>query len=129
MPQLRPTILMPDLDAEVDDGEDPPLIEHHLTEHPEISRAYERYRPNWEVWSAEYRRRERIQAVYAELFRMHTQVRKQGEIVELVLGLGLLDWRSPAKGKAGPIRRHIVTARVDLHFDPATGMIQPRRCC
>ena len=55
--------------------------------------------------SAEYRRRERIQAVYAELFRMHTQVRKQGEIVELVLGLGILDWRCPDKGKAGSMHR------------------------
>jgi AAA domain len=124
MPQLRPTILLPDLTAGVNDGEGPPLIANDLTEHPEISRAYERYRPNWEVWSAEYRRRAAIQAIYAELFRMHTQVRKQGEIVELVLGLGLLDWRSPAKGKAGPIRRHIVTARVDLGFDPVTGIIR-----
>jgi len=60
MPQLRPIILLPDLHAEIDPDEDPPLVEHHLTEHPEISHAYERYRPNWEVWSAEYRRRERI---------------------------------------------------------------------
>ncbi len=124
MPPLRQTILLPDLQAKVADGEDPPLVTHTLTEHPEISRAYERFRPNWEVWSAEYRRRGRIQEVYAELFRMHTQLRKQGEIVELVLGLGLLDWRDPIKGKTVPIRRHIVTARVDLYFDPATGIIR-----
>ena len=124
MPQLRQTILLTDLEAEVDEGETPPLVAHALTDHPEIARAYERYRPNWEVWSAEYRRRERVQMVYAELFRMHTQVRKQGEIVELVLGLGLLNWRSPVNGTTAPIRRHIVTARVDLNFDPANGMIR-----
>jgi hypothetical protein len=124
MPQLRQTILLPDLNADLDEGEDRPLIERNLAEDPEISRAYMRYRPGWDVWSAEYRRRERIQAIYAELFRMHTQVRKEGEIVELVLGLGLLDWRSPVNGKIVPIRRHIVTARVDLHFDPASGMIR-----
>lgn len=124
MPQLRQTILLPDLEAEVDEGETPPLVAHTLTDHPEIARAYERYRPNWEVWSAEYRRRERVQMVYAELFRMHTQVRKQGEIVELVLGLGLLNWRSPVNGTTATIRRHIVTARVDLNFDPANGMIR-----
>ena len=38
-------------------------------------------------------------------FSAYTQVRKQGEIVELVLGLGLLDWRSPDKGKAGSMHR------------------------
>ena len=34
-------------------------------------------------------------------------------------------WIGAARSRAGPfpIRRHIVTARVDLHFDPATGMI------
>jgi len=52
-----------------------------------------RFRPGWEAWSAEYQRRSLIQSVYAELFRLHTQVQKQGEIVELVLGLGLLAWR------------------------------------
>jgi hypothetical protein len=124
MPQLRTTIRMPGINAKLDDGESPPLVEHNLKEHPEISSAYERYRPSWEVWSAEYRRRERIQVVYAELFRMHTQLRKQGEIVELVLGVGLLDWRRPGKGKASPIRRHIVTGRVDLQFDSVTGMIR-----
>ena len=55
--------------------------------------AFERFRPSWEAWLTEYLRCERIQLVYAELFRFHTQVRKQGEILELVLGLGLLDWR------------------------------------
>ena len=40
----------------------------------------------------EYRRREAIQEIYAELFRLRTQVLKQGEIVEAVLGLGLLHW-------------------------------------
>ena len=87
MPQLRQTVLLPDLEAEVDEGEIPPLVAHSITDHPEIARAYERYRLNWETWSAEYRRHERVQIVYAELFRMHTQVRKQGEIVELVLCL------------------------------------------
>jgi hypothetical protein len=124
IPQLRQTILLPDLHAEVDEGEESPLVEHNLAEHPEISQAYQRFRPTWEVWSAEYIRRERIQEVYAELFRMHTQVRKQGEIVELLLGLGLLDWRNPVKGKTIPIHRHVVTARVDIHFDPTTGLIR-----
>ena len=51
-------------------------------------------------------------------------MQKQGEIIELVLGFGLLAWRGPSKGKSAPILRHIVTARVDLHFDAATGIIR-----
>jgi hypothetical protein len=87
-------------------------------------REHQRYRPTWEAWSAEYQRRSRIQTAYAELFRLHSQVQKQGELVELVLGLGLLSWRNPNDGKAASVFRHVVTARVDLHFDPATGVIQ-----
>jgi hypothetical protein len=124
MPKLRPTRLEPNLEAEIGEGEEPPLVERRLDDHPEIVAAYDRYRPNWEVWSKEYQRRSRIQSVYAELFRMHTQVQKQGEIIELVLGLGLLVWRGRTKGKSPPILRHIVTARVDLHFDAATGIIR-----
>ncbi len=124
MPLLRRTKLEPDLDAEIGDGEEPPLIERHVDNYPEVTRAYEIYRPGWQAWSNEYRRRGSIQKVYAELFHLHTQVQKQGEIVELVLGLGLLDWRNLVKGKATSIRRHVVTARADLHFDPATGIIR-----
>ena len=124
MPKLRPTRLEPDLEAEIGEGEEPPLVERRLDDYPEVVGAYDRYRPNWEIWSEEYQRRSRIQSVYAELFRLHTQVQKQGEIIELVLGFGLLAWRSPTKGKTAPILRHIVTARVDLHFDAATGIIR-----
>lgn len=124
IPALRPTRLEPDLEARLDDGEEPPLIEVKLEDYPGVIAAFERFRPSWEAWSSEYLRRERIQSVYAELFRFHTQVRKQGEILELVLGLGLLDWRDNTKGASPPILRHIVTARVDLLFDPTTGIIQ-----
>jgi very-short-patch-repair endonuclease len=117
MPALRPTPLDPD-----GRGEEPRLVERPLEEHPEVIAAYERYRPAWESWSQEYRRLSRIQAVYAELFRIHTQLQKQGEILELVLGFGLLAWRPP--GDSPSILRHMVTARVDLHFDPATGTIR-----
>lgn len=124
MPQLRPTRLASDLEAEIDEGEEPPLVEQQIDDHPEVISAYEKYRPAWEAWSLEYQRRSRIQTVYAELFRLHTQVQKQGELVELVLGLGLLSWRNPNKGKSASVLRHIVTARVDLRFDSATGVIQ-----
>ena len=123
MPALRSTRLEPDLDAVVGSGEEPPLVERHIGEYPEVTSAYGRFRPAWEAWSAEYQRRGRIQSVYAELFRLHTQVRKQGEIVELVLGLGLLAWRGRNENSM-PILRHIVTGRVDLNFDPATGIMR-----
>ncbi len=118
MPPLRRTIHEADVTAERGEGEEPPLIERQLDDHPEVVRAYEGYRPTWTAWSNEYQRRSRIQTIYAELFRLHTQIQKQGEIVELVLGVGLLSW--PTKPS---IRRHVFAARVDLQFNAASGVI------
>ncbi len=124
IPKLRPSIFLPDATIEVEKDDEPALVESSIVDHPEVLKAYERYQPIWAAWSAEYRRRESVQNVYAELFNLHTQVRKQGEIVELILGLGLLDWRSTANIKLTSIRRHIASARVDLHFDANTGTMR-----
>lgn len=123
IPPLLSTILLPASGA-FGDGESPPLASHQLDDHPEVRATYERFRPSWEAWSTEHRRREAIQKVYAELFRLHTQVLKQGEIVELILGVGLVDWRTPINGKTIPIRRHAFVAQVDLQFEPAHGTIR-----
>ena len=124
IPALRPTIFLADQEAELEEGEAPPLRERSLSDHPEIQRAYDSYAPRWEAWSTERRRREAIQKVYAELFRLHTQVRKQGEIVEVVLGLGLLDWHAKLNERVIPIRRHAIVGRVEVEFNPARGVIR-----
>ena len=124
IPALRPTIFLQDQEAELEEGETPPLRERSLSDHPEVQKAYDSYAPHWEAWSTEHRRREAIQRVYAQLFRLHTQVRKQGEIIEVVLGLGLLDWRAKLNERVIPIRRHAVVGRVEVEFDPAKGVIR-----
>ncbi|MYI98513.1 MAG: AAA family ATPase, partial [Gemmatimonadetes bacterium] len=123
-PPLHSTIVVPDDETVLEKDETPPLKSLSLIDHPEVSQAYERYRPRWEAWSKEHRRRKAIQRVYADLFRLHTQVLKQGEIVEVVLGLGFLDWRSKVNEKAIPIRRHVVVAQVDIEFNPDKGVIR-----
>ena len=121
MPPLRPSLHVPDEEVTLEEGETPPLVERMLTDHPEIQAAYNDYRPVWESWSEEHLRREAIQKVYADLFRLRTQLLKQGELVEVVLGLGLLDWRT---GLPVPVRRHAVVASVDLKFDADAGVIR-----
>ncbi|MGD9983458.1 MAG: AAA domain-containing protein [Porticoccaceae bacterium] len=124
LPPLLASIFVEDVEAEVDEGETPPLVERHLSDYPEVVDAYQAFRPKWEAWAADQRRREAVQKVYAELFRLHTQVQKQGEIVELVLGLGLVDWRATLGGRSVPIRRHSVVAQVELSFEPGKGVIR-----
>ncbi len=124
MPRLLPARLEPDPAGKAGEGKGRPLVEWRLEDCPDVIEAYERYRPAWERWSREYQRRSRIQSVYAELFRMHTQLRKQGEIIELVLGFGLLAWRRPNEGRSPAILRHMVMAQVDLQFDASTGTMR-----
>ena len=120
IPPLRANISVPDGETELAEGETPPFVERALLDHPEVQAAYEEYLPIWETWAVEHRRRETIQEVYAELFRLRTQVLKQGEVVEAVLGLGLLHWRT----ETSLIRRHVVAASVELIFDPDKGVIR-----
>jgi very-short-patch-repair endonuclease len=124
IPPLRSTILAPDPDVDPEEGETPPLIALSLFDFPEVERAYDMYRPRWEAWSTEARRRRKIQEVYAALFSLHTQIRKQGEILEVVVGLGLLDWRATKNERVIPIRRHAMVARAEIEFDPAKGVIR-----
>ena len=124
IPPLRSSIFVEDQDAEVAEGESPPRVEQFLSDHPEVNSAYELYRPRWEAWAEDHRRREAVQKVYAELFRFHTQLQKQGEIVELILGLGLIEWRARVGARTMFIRRHAITGRVELVFDPRTGVIR-----
>ena len=121
IPPLRSSIFVPDERAELDEGETPSMVEQSLTDHPEIQNAHDDYSPVWESWSSEYLRCEGIQKVYADLFRLRTQLLKQGEIVEVVLALGLLDWRTRPPI---PIRRHAVVGSVDLKFDADAGVIR-----
>ena len=119
MPPLRQSIPVPDGEDEHGEGETPRPVTWSLSDHPEVQAAYEQYRAGWESWADERLRREAVQRVYADLFRLRTQVLKQGEIVEVVLGLGLLECR------AGPsIRRHVVVANVELTFNAAGGVIR-----
>ncbi len=121
IPLLKTSIRLPDEAAELAEGESAPLIDASLSDFPEVQAAYDRYRLRWQGWSDEYRRRQKIQDLYARLFALHTQLRKQGELLELVLGIGLLDWRAPV---GGHIRRHMLVARAELVFEPGKGVMR-----
>ena len=122
---LRPNILVEeDTELDLEEGETPPLVELLLEDYPEVVEAYQAFRPKWEAWAAEHRRREAVQDLYAKLFRLYSQLQKQSEIVEVVLGLGLMDWQAKSGNKSIPIRRHAVVAQVELTFDPGRGVIR-----
>ena len=121
---LRPNILWEDTELDLEEGETPPLVELPLEDYPEVVEAYRAFRPKWEAWAVEHRRREAVQDLYAKLFRLYSQLQKQSEIVEVVLGLGLMDWQAKSGNKSIPIRRHAVVGQVELTFDPGRGVIR-----
>ena len=124
---LRPNILWEDTALDLEEGETPPLVELPLEDYPEVVEAYRAFRPKWEAWAAEHRRRGAVQDLYAKLFRLYSQLQKQSEIVEVVLGLGLMDWQAKSGNKSIPIRRHAVVGQVEVTFDPSRGVIRVGR--
>ena len=124
MPPLREFILIEGPGSGAEEEPAIQLTELHLSECPDVVAAYEGFRPTWEDWSAHRRRQEAIQRVYAELFRLDTQLKKQGEILELVIGIGLIDWRATVGQHSIPLKRHAIIGQVDLEFDPGEGVIR-----
>jgi len=124
LPPLPKFIFQGDPAAAIDDGEMPPQVPVYIEARPDVVSAFEKYRELWTAWSEERRRREAIQKVYSALFSLHTQLQKQGELVELVLGVGLLDWRATLNGKSVPMRRHVVVLDAELEFEPERGVLR-----
>jgi len=122
-PQLRETILAPVPASDlVDDREEQPDEEFsvvadnelHLKDHPNVMDAWNDYiSSHWNPWAARRSRWHAVQKKYAKLFDIYSYMQTRGEQVELLLGVGLLSWRL----KGATIRRHLITARVDLTFD------------
>jgi hypothetical protein len=101
------------------DGEVERLERHFLTDHPEVSVAWHRYRGRWERWAAEDRRLAPIYRLYKRLFDVEQLSNQLGEQFETVLGVGLLTWAGPS----GVARKHLLTMPAELRFDAETGRI------
>jgi Superfamily I DNA and RNA helicases and helicase subunits len=121
IPELRSTILSQKKNV-IQGEENQSFIELHLDDYPEVIEAYEVYRPQWERWSVDHRRRQEIQSIYAKLFNIYTQLQKQGEFVEFVLGIGFLEWLPQQSHPS--VRRHIIVAEVEIQFEAAAGVIR-----
>jgi very-short-patch-repair endonuclease len=91
-----------------------------LEDHEEVTAAFTDYmETGWKPWAAKYKAWLDFQEnVYSAHFGIHRDLKRLGEEFELVLGLGVLTWRTPSEQ---PLRRHLIGAQVTLEFDPAAG--------
>ncbi len=92
-----------------------------LEDCPEIKTAFEDYlNQKWLPWSKEEKRLEPILKTYNILYKIYKRSQSQGEVFQIVLGMGLLHTKNQKDQK---IKRHIVTAPVSIHFHSVTGTL------
>ncbi|MEW5923119.1 MAG: AAA domain-containing protein [Candidatus Zixiibacteriota bacterium] len=102
-------------------SDQPEFIQHkqHLTDHPDIQKAWDRYlEERWLPWVEEHNSWESIHKVYSALFAIHQEQLRLGEEYELIIGIGLLTWLTPSGQR---IRRHLIVANALLDFEARLG--------
>jgi very-short-patch-repair endonuclease len=129
-PELRPEITVL-VEQQVSDADALPesqrsVVEkrpevHRLSEHPEIEDGWLEYLVNkWEPWAQEMRRWQEVQRVYEDLDFMRRRLEESEERYELLLAVGLLQWRDPT---GTSVKRHLLTAPAEISLDAARGIL------
>lgn len=92
-----------------------------LSEHREIEDSWLEYLVNkWEPWAQETRRWQEVQRVYEDLDFMRRRLEESEERYELLLAVGLLQWRDPT---GASVKRHLLTAPAEISLDAARGVL------
>jgi hypothetical protein len=117
-PPLRESIPAEPAEPAIGEEVAPPQL---LADRPDVRAAYDDYvAREWGPWALRDRPLQRAQRIYTDLFRLHQSQQRLGEAYEVVMGIGLLAWRTPS-GNA--VRRHLIVAQTDVRFDADRGVI------
>jgi superfamily I DNA and/or RNA helicase len=120
-PELREHIVETKRETDEAEGEIAQQVTVYLNDRPEIKDLWEQYvEKSWWPWAEKDKQLKPVQKVYTDLFSIYQKQQRLGEMYEVVLGMGLLLWKTPG-GQA--VYRHLVTAQVNLDFDSARGII------
>jgi very-short-patch-repair endonuclease len=124
-PRLRASILVLD-DTQHDLDSDVPARSRRLdlSDHPEVSEAYDAWLVDWRVWAEQERRDRPVRDLYGRLFEAFATATGNPEEYELVVGVGCLSWH-PAGHE--PVRRHMLTTPVVPRLDENTGRLTVER--
>jgi very-short-patch-repair endonuclease len=74
----------------------------------------------WKPWAIEDRELQKVQKAYNQLFNIYQRQEKLGEQYEVIVGAGLLSWKSP---NSGEIKHHILTIQARIEFDRIRGIM------
>ena len=115
---------IPNKEYQIDEIEDSEEIAEYLylADHSDVQAAYDSYiREHWNPWKNEFLRFEKIQNIYTKLFSIYQKQKKLGEQYELLVAIGLLNWKTP-DGQL--VHRHVVTVPCLFQFDSTNGIIR-----
>ena len=92
-----------------------------INQYPQVFDKWINYlEEKWKPWATEDRELQKGQETYNQLFNIYQRQEKLGEQYEVIIGAGLLLWKSP---KSGEIKRHILTFQTRIDFDRHRGVI------
>jgi very-short-patch-repair endonuclease len=92
-----------------------------LSEHPQVEDGWLEYLVNkWEPWAGEMLRWQEVQRVYEDLDFMRRRLEESEERYELLLAVGLLQWRDST---GTSVKRHLLTAPAEISLDAARGIL------
>ncbi|MCH8025637.1 MAG: hypothetical protein IH866_02475, partial [Chloroflexi bacterium] len=94
--------------------------ERLLRDHPDVQDAWLEYLVKWEPWAQQKRRWREVQATYEDVDFMRRRLEEAEERFELVLAVGLLQWR---ESTSRTVRRHLLTAPAEISLDAARGVL------
>lgn len=116
LPQLRDSILVAIENEDLAKGSST-LERIYIEDNPDVKEDFDAYSKAWTSWFDKNINQRKVQELYTSLFGVYNQIRKQGESLELVMGFGLLEWKTSAGIN---IRRHLLTTQVEIIFNPGT---------
>lgn len=92
-----------------------------LSEHRQVEDGWLEYLVNkWEPWAKEMLRWQEVQRVYEDLDFMRRRLEESEERYELLLAVGLLQWRDST---GTSVKRHLLTAPAEISLDAARGIL------
>ncbi|MFD0348222.1 hypothetical protein ACFQ0M_23715 [Kitasatospora aburaviensis] len=104
--------------AEDEDGNTYETDEIARADALDVLNAYSRWLPEWKRWAQCEQAEEPYRQLHRRLYRMATQIQREGEVFEAVLSTGLLSLDRGSKRER--VCRHVLTVPLVLAVDPAT---------
>lgn len=113
--QLNNSIMSSTLEIDDEGDEIEEFEEVHLHDHPIIKEQFNNFQDSkWTTYKDEYDRVNKIQVLYDQLYGIYQNLQVNSESLELVLSVGLLQWKQNNKNL---VERHLLTSEVELNFN------------